>query len=134
MQPEISDMLTQIIIPAVSTVLLILLSYATKVAISWINEHTKGKRAERLTELMSNLEAAIDATVTTAQETIVKGLKTDGKFTAEEAAAVKQGVIDSVMRQAGPIVQEISDMGVTEIGEVLHNMVEQSLAWRKSRE
>ena len=132
MQPEISNMLTQTIIPAVGTILLALVSWATAEIVRWIKERTKGARAERLTELMGHLESAIDATVSTAQETVVKGLKNDGKFTKEEAAAVKQAVMDSVMRQAGPIVQEISDMGVTEIGEVLHNRVEQSLAWKKS--
>jgi len=100
-------------------------------AVQWINEHTKGKRAQRATLLMRHLENAVDATVTTANETLVKALKEKGKFSAEEQAAVKQAVMDSVKRQSGPIIKELTDMGVTEINEILHNRIEQAVKYNK---
>ena len=132
MQPEISNMLTQTIIPAVSTILLAALSWATGEAISWIKERTKGARAERLTELMGHLDKAIEATVMTAQETVVKGLKNDGKFTPEEAAAIKQAVMGSVAKQAAPIIDELSKMGIAEVNEILHNRVEKAVILEKA--
>ena len=131
MTPEFTNILTQTIIPALSTILIALVSWATAMAVQWINEHTKGKRAQRATLLMRHLENAVDATVTTANETLVKALKEKGKFSAEEQAAVKQAVMDSVKRQSGPIIKELTDMGVTEINEILHNRIEQAVKYNK---
>lgn len=87
----------QIIVPALNILSVAAIGYA----VSWLRKKAKNEKHKSLEDALFFVEDLASSVVLATNQTIVDGLKKEGKFTPEIALDIKRQVTETVLAQSG---------------------------------
>lgn len=125
---EIVDELVKVSAGPLGTLLLVLGNAGAAMAIRWINGKTK---SQNIRTAVGTLTTVVQAEVARLNQQMVKSLKDDGKFSADEKARINAVARDSINAQLPAGVRRAAGHAVRDLPGFIDSLIEQAVAAAK---
>lgn len=125
-----NEILMNILVPALSTLVLGLMTWLTTVVVNFLNTKIKDKK---MAKIASDLYMIIMNAVQTVFQTFVDELKKEGKFDEKMAKEAKEKAYNIIVNQLTKELKEYIEENFGDIKEYIMNQIEATIYQLKNK-